>query len=106
MRKPADHATKRCQPLIHPREIASPGADLPRTLVDPDAEPLDLPISGLNGLCAECCHATCACMPCGKFPFLSVGNQFLTPTQFANLARLGADLSAEPLAALKAARGE
>lgn len=106
MRKPADHATKRCQPLIHPREIASPGADLPRTLVDPDAEPLDLPISGLNGLCAECCHATCACMPCGNFPFLSVGNQFLTPTQFANLARLGADLSAEPLAALKAARGE
>ena len=42
--------------------------------------------------------------PCGRFPFLGVGNQFLTPLQYANLARLGHDLAAAPLAELVEAR--
>ena len=41
---------------------------------------------------------------CGRFPFLGVGNQFLTPLQYANLARLGHELAAEPLAQLVEAR--
>ena len=41
---------------------------------------------------------------CGRFPFLGVGNQFLTPLQYANLARLGHDLAAAPLAELVEAR--
>ena len=36
-------------------------------------------------------------------PF-GVGNQFLTPLQYANLARLGHELAAEPLAQLVEAR--
>ena len=42
--------------------------------------------------------------PCGRFPFLGVGNQFMTPLQYANLARLGHDLAAAPLAELVEAR--
>ena len=33
-----------------------------------------------------------------------MGNQFLTPLQYANLARLGHELAAEPLAQLVEAR--
>ena len=39
-----------------------------------------------------------------KILFLGVGNQFLTPLQYANLARLGHELAAEPLAQLVEAR--
>ena len=55
-------------------------------------------------LCCDCCHGCCAKGPCGRFPFLGVGNQFLTPLQYANLARLGHDLAAAPLAELVEAR--
>ena len=64
----------------------------------------DVTQRSINGLCCDCCHGCCAKGPCGRFPFLGVGNQFLTPLQYANLARLGHDLAAEPLAQLVEAR--
>ena len=71
----------------------------PETYKVPDA-----PQRSINGLCCDCCHGCCAKGPCGRFPFLGVGNQFLTPLQYANLARLGHELAAEPLAQLVEAR--
>ena len=64
----------------------------------------DVTQRSINGLCCDCCHGCCAKGPCGRFPFLGVGNQFLTPLQYANLARLGHDLAAAPLAELVEAR--
>ena len=74
-------------------------------LLDADAAPPALAQDEINGLCDDGCHRPCACLPCGKFPFLGVGNQFLTPIQFANLARLAADLSHAPLVELQKAMG-
>ena len=110
MRKPKGGCATKARPLIHPKEVASADCDItvvPKPLLDlENASPPDLRLDEINGLCAESCHTACACLPCGQFPFLGVGNQFLTPVQFANLARLANDLAHAPLVALKEARGE
>ena len=46
------------------------------------------PRSDLTGTCCECCH-TLPSASCGAFPHHSTANQFMTPTLFANYARLG-----------------
>jgi hypothetical protein len=51
----------------------------------------------LGGCCCDCCHAACNCGMMGRFPDISNGNQFLTPTQFALLCRLGFELSGRAL---------
>ena len=43
-------------------------------------------------------------LACWKIVIARMGNQFLTPLQYANLARLGHELAAEPLAQLVEAR--
>ena len=109
MRKPRDGCAGPCRPLIHPREVAAEDCDvtvLPKQLLDLDEPTPELRLDQINGLCAESCHTACACLPCGQFPFLGVGNQFLTPIQFANLSRLANDLADAPLRALLAARGD
>eukprot|EP00633_Aureoumbra_lagunensis_P008289 CAMPEP_0197310304 /NCGR_PEP_ID=MMETSP0891-20130614/8905_1 /TAXON_ID=44058 ORGANISM="Aureoumbra lagunensis, Strain CCMP1510" /NCGR_SAMPLE_ID=MMETSP0891 /ASSEMBLY_ACC=CAM_ASM_000534 /LENGTH=1007 /DNA_ID=CAMNT_0042795887 /DNA_START=101 /DNA_END=3124 /DNA_ORIENTATION=+ len=99
----------KCQPFIKPHEIVR-GHDiqpdeLPKPLLNVNVPPLPLEQDKINGLCCECCHANCSCLPCGQLPFLSVGNQFLTPFQFTNLCRLAYSLSDAPLQALIQARG-
>jgi len=54
----------------------------------------------LGGCCCDCCHARCNCGLMGRFPDIATGNQFLTPTQFVLLCRLGYELSAEAVDAL------
>jgi len=103
--------TPRCLPYITPAELLAHSDVDPATLDDVpllplDAKPLDLQQDELNGLCCECCHATCSCLPCGKLPFLSVGNQFLTPFQFSNLCRLAHELADAPLRALRDAKND
>ncbi|KAJ8599140.1 hypothetical protein CTAYLR_008296 [Chrysophaeum taylorii] len=109
MRKPAP-ADRKCERLVEPREVVedTPAVDatkLPVPLLDVNSDPLDLNQNEINGLCCECCHYNCKCLPCGELPFLSVGNQFLTPFQFANLCRLARELSDAPLKELKRVRG-
>ena len=108
MRKPPE-PPRACEKLVNPKELVHdvPGVDddkLPSPLLDVDVDPLKLNQNEINGLCCECCHTTCSCLPCGELPFLSVGNQFLTPFQFANLSRLARELSEAPLKDLIKAR--
>ena len=95
-----------CQPLISPDEVRRGESSYEVTQVlNPETYKVpDAPQRSINGLCCDCCHGCCAKGPCGRFPFLGVGNQFLTPLQYANLARLGHELAAEPLAQLVEAR--
>jgi len=103
--QPPKNKEDACRPLIKPTEITD-AAGTPQ-LLDPETyNTPQLTVREINGLCDDGCHAPCACLPCGEFPFLSVGNQFLTPAQFANLARLGRDVAAPVLEALRAARAE
>lgn len=51
----------------------------------------------LGGCCCDCCHTGCNCGIMGRFPDIANGNQFLTPTQFALLCRLGFELSGSAL---------
>ena len=103
--QPPKNKEEACRPLIKPSEITD-AAGTPQ-LLDPETyNTPQLSAREINGLCDDGCHAPCACLPCGEFPFLSVGNQFLTPAQFANLARLGRDVAAPVLEALRAARAE
>mmetsp|Transcript_27880 Transcript_27880/g.96359 ORF Transcript_27880/g.96359 Transcript_27880/m.96359 type:complete len:384 (-) Transcript_27880:107-1258(-) len=109
MKKPAQGCGGKCQPLVGAREVATGVSDAAMKLVQPalsdlSINPPDLRQDEINGVCADCCHVNCACLPCGQFPFLGVGNQFLTPIQFANLARLGRDLADAPLKELRAMR--
>ena len=95
-----------CQPLISPDEVRRGESSYEVTqILNPETYKVpDAPQRSINGLCCDCCHGCCAKGPCGRFPFLGVGNQFLTPLQYANLARLGHDLAAAPLAELVEAR--
>ena len=95
-----------CQPLISPDEVRRGESSYEVTqILNPETYKVpDAPQRSINGLCCDCCHGCCAKGPCGRFPFLGVGNQFLTPLQYANLARLGHELAAEPLAQLVEAR--
>ena len=95
-----------CQPLISPDEVRRGESNYEVTqILNPETYKVpDAPQRSINGLCCDCCHGCCAKGPCGRFPFLGVGNQFLTPLQYANLARLGHDLAAAPLAELVEAR--
>lgn len=100
---------RKCVGLITPDQIADsvPGLDknkVPPPLLDVQCDPLNLNQNEINGLCCECCHANCSCLPCGELPFLSVGNQFLTPFQFATLCRLARDLADAPINEIKRAR--
>jgi len=107
MRKAPPPDPRACERLIAPKELVPDGVDpdkLPAPLLDVEVEPLKLNQNEINGLCCECCHTTCSCLPCGELPFLSVGNQFLTPFQFANLSRLARELSDAPLTDLIKAR--
>ncbi|CAE8722213.1 unnamed protein product [Polarella glacialis] len=54
----------------------------------------------VGGCCCDCCHTSCNCGLVGRFPDISTGNQFLTPTQFALLCRLGFELSGEAVASM------
>merc|ERR1712007_42760 len=60
----------------------------------------------LGGCCCDCCHKSCNCGLMGRFPDISTGNQFLTPTQFALLCRLGYHLSGEAVKTIVAAQQE
>lgn len=51
----------------------------------------------VGGCCCDCCHNRCNCGLVGRFPDISTGNQFLTPTQFALLCRLGYQMSEAPI---------
>ncbi len=95
-----------CQPLISPDEVRRGESSYEVTqILNPETYKVpDVTQRSINGLCCDCCHGCCAKGPCGRFPFLGVGNQFLTPLQYANLARLGHDLAAAPLAELVEAR--
>ena len=86
---------------VRPRVVDRRSPSNSRLGPDPALSPIGIRV---NGLCCDCCHGCCAKGPCGRFPFLGVGNQFLTPLQYANLARLGHDLAAAPLAELVEAR--
>lgn len=105
MRKPQP-GPRKCERLIEPKDLATSmpcvqEENVPAPLLDVGIEPLDLSQHEINGLCCECAHTTCKCLPCGELPFLSVGNQFLTPFQFANLTRLASELSDAPLRKMK-----
>ena len=95
-----------CQPLISSEEVRrGASAYVVKQVLDPQTYRVpDVTQRSINGLCCDCCHSCCAKGPCGRFPFLGVGNQFLTPLQFANLARLGHDLAGGALAELVQAR--
>lgn len=56
-----------------------------------------MPIGQIGGCCCECCHVNCngGCGLLGTVPNLRNANQFMTPTQFALLCRLGYELSKE-----------
>mmetsp|Transcript_43849 Transcript_43849/g.115971 ORF Transcript_43849/g.115971 Transcript_43849/m.115971 type:complete len:969 (+) Transcript_43849:2-2908(+) len=51
----------------------------------------------VGGCCCDCCHKKCNCGLVGRFPDISSGNQFLTPTQFSLLCRLGYEISGEAI---------
>ena len=58
--------------------------------------PPDVAQRNLTGLCCECCHGRCAAAG-GSFPHTSLpSNLFITPIQFANLARLGHESASTP----------
>jgi len=99
-------ASTMCRPLISSEEVRWGASDyVVKQVLDPQTYRVpDVKQRSINGLCCDCCHSYCAKGPCGRFPFLGVGNQFLTPLQFANLARLGHDLAGGALAELVQAR--
>lgn len=59
----------------------------------------------VGGCCCDCCHVRCNCGLVGRFPDISTGNQFLTPTQFALLCRLGYEMSAEAVDSISESQG-
>merc|ERR1712194_41044 len=71
---------------------------------DEDCEISSMLERDVGGCCCDCCHKSCNCGLMGRFPDISTGNQFLTPTQFALLCRLGYDLSAEAVDAISSAQ--
>eukprot|EP00929_Paragymnodinium_shiwhaense_P051210 TRINITY_DN25787_c0_g1_i2.p1 TRINITY_DN25787_c0_g1~~TRINITY_DN25787_c0_g1_i2.p1 ORF type:complete len:1017 (-),score=204.50 TRINITY_DN25787_c0_g1_i2:70-3120(-) len=54
----------------------------------------------VGGCCCDCCHKFCNCGLMGRFPEIATGNQFLTPTQFSLLCRLGYEVSGEAIESL------
>jgi len=60
----------------------------------------------LGGCCCDCCHVFCNCGMMGRFPNISTGNQFLTPTQFALLCRLGFELAGKALDEMERCQNE
>eukprot|EP00929_Paragymnodinium_shiwhaense_P008592 TRINITY_DN11254_c0_g1_i2.p1 TRINITY_DN11254_c0_g1~~TRINITY_DN11254_c0_g1_i2.p1 ORF type:complete len:982 (-),score=212.94 TRINITY_DN11254_c0_g1_i2:123-3068(-) len=66
----------------------------------------NLPREDLGGCCCDCCHTRCNCGLFGRFPNIATGNQWLTPTQFALLCRLGYELSGEAIDAMTSAQSQ
>lgn len=86
---------------ITEREVLPSGAGLGDG-DEPDV--IDRPREELGGCCCDCCHKRCNCGLMGRFPDISSGNQFITPTQFALLCRLGYELSADAVNGLTASQ--
>lgn len=79
------------QPLIGEDEVAH-NAPLDPASVDGRRR------AELGGLCCEgCTTSSLGRVLTGRFPNFSTGNQFFTPTVFANICRLSFELADEPV---------
>lgn len=79
------------QPLISSEEVL-------QGVAPPEPLPPCKRRAKLGGMCCDCCAAGgMGALLTGKFPNFSTGNQFFSPSVFANVCRLGFELADEPV---------